>query len=240
MKKSAPASPEPWREAATTHLVVQLVHDLRNHLNSLVLEVTDLGEQAAEQGMELETDRLMNGVREAVEQLQMVRDRLEVGPLRPAPLELAPWVEELRQQVLEEPAYEGLVDWPKTDLPTGAAAEWEAELVGAALGELLDNAADAIELSANGAASRPRRMRVTAALEGPAFVLRIVNPCPPDKLTPHLEHLGEARGLTDRRSKLGLGCAFAREVAEAHGGTCSYAYDEGEREFIATLSLPVG
>jgi len=220
MKKAAspPDVPTPpWREKATTHLLVQLIHDVRNQFNSLVLEVTDLSEQAAEQGAELDTSHLMEQIGEAVEQLQLVRDRMEVGPLRPSRVEVAAWVEELRQQVLEEPAYEGLVDWEKVDLPADATAEWEAELVGAALGELLDNAADAIELSQNGAASRAQRMRVTASLDGGTLLLRVVNACPGDQLPEAMEHLGQVRGLTGRRNKLGLGCAFARRVAEAHG-----------------------
>lgn len=227
------------REQATTHLIGQLIHDLRNHFNSLVLEVTDLSEQAAEQGVELETDRLQDLVAEAVEQLQLVRERVEARDPRPSEIQVADWVAELRQQVLDEPAYEGLVEWPEATLPTGLTAQWEAELIGAALGELLDNAADAIELGANGAGPRAHPMQVEVSLSQDELCLQVRNLCGLEQVPQHLAHLGEIRGLAGRRRKLGLGCVFARQVAKKHGGDCSFAYDEGQRTFTATLSLPV-
>lgn len=238
MEKS-PVDPTELREQATTHLIAQLIHDLRNHFNSLVLEVTDLSEQAAEQGVELETHRLQDLVAEAVEQLQLVRERLEAREPRPSEIQVAEWIAELRQQVLDEPAYEGLVEWPELTLPSELTAQWEAELIGIALGELLDNAADAIELGANGAGPRAHPMKVKLSLEKHRFRLCVHNLCGPDQAPKHLEHLGEIRGLAGRRRKLGLGCVFARQVAKKHGGDCLFTYEEAKREFTATLELPV-
>lgn len=238
MEKSPADLPE-LRDQAITHLVAQLIHDLRNHFNSLVLEVTDLSEQAAEQGVELETHRLLDLVAEAVEQLQLVRERLEVREPRPSEMHVADWVAELRRQVLEEPAYEGLVAWPEAELPTGLSLQGEAELIGAAWGELLDNAADAIELGANGAGPRAHPMHVDARIEQERLCLQVRNLCPPEHAPKHLAHLGDIRGLAGRRRKLGLGCVFARQVARKHGGSCDFTYNESRREFTATLRLPV-
>ncbi len=238
MEKS-PVAPSQLREQATTHLVSQLIHDLRNHFNSLVLEVTDLSEQAAEQGVELETHRLQDLVAEAVEQLQLVRERLEAREPRPSEIKVAEWVTELRRQVLEEPAYEGLVEWPEAELPAGLTASWEAELLGVALGELLDNAADAIELGANGAGPRAHPMKVEVSLDQQELSLCVRNLCEPEQAPKHLEHLGDIRGLAGRRRKLGLGCVFARQVAKKHGGTCEFTYEAAEKEFTAELRLPL-
>lgn len=243
-------------------MLATLTHDLRNRLNGLMLELTDLRERLAEQGQALETDRLQERIMEISNELKKLRDRS--SPTDPvfSEMPLRVWLESLPDTFASLPDGESRLEW-SLDLPSEDGeffGRFDPNLVAAALEELIRNALerDAVEPNAyerdrragmyaghmlGGKVSRSVADRETVHIEARfdqdkrEVSFRLSNAC--GTIPWKISHWGELPGVTTKRRRLGLGCVRAREVAREHGGTCTWRWD-GDRESVeVVMKIPV-
>lgn len=203
-------------EESLKKLVGALIHDVRNQINGMVLELTDLRERWPEPRVTSETVALMRQAMEMADRLRGIRERLDPPLPRAQRFSLTDvW----------------FTIAPQARLVEGMRAEDEIEIDSAqiklAIAELVTNAVDA----SNGATLPQGR------IEPGQLVITVENPvaAPPEKI----ETWGKLAGFTTKRRHLGLGCAYVNAVTKAHGGRCEWSYDEKSRSVRAEMRLPL-
>lgn len=201
-------------EESLKTLVKNLIHDVRNHVNGLVLELTDLRERWPDPRVTSETESLMRQAMEMAQKLKDVRERLEPSAARPQRLPLSEsWA----------------VIAPQAEPLPNAVAEVELEFdlaqIKQAVNELVLNALEAGHVSA-----MPQ-----GKVEGERFLISVENPAtiPPVDI----EKWGQLPGQSGKRRHLGLGCAYVLEVVRAHGGEAKWSYDAERKVVRAEITL---
>lgn len=206
----------PSTEESLKKLVGALIHDVRNHINGMVLELTDLRERWPDPRVTAETVPLMKQAMEMADRLRGIRERLDVPAPRPQRLPLSE-------------AWQSIA--PQARLINGLTAEAEIDIdqsqITLALAELVTNAIEA----SNGATLPQGRV------DSGKLIIVVENPV--DTEPKDLAQWGKLPGFTTRRRHLGLGCSFVRTVAQNHGGDCVWSYHAATRQVRAELSLPL-
>lgn len=206
----------PHAEESLKTLVKSLIHDVRNQVNGLVLELTDLRERWPEARVTTETESLMRQAMEMAQKLKDVRERLEPGAAR-------------RQRLLLTDAWAVIA--PEAELLSTAAGNDEIEVdlaqMKQAINELVLNAIEA----GHGTATA-----VGDVVSG-KLVVSVENPV---ATAPALiEQWGHTPGHSGKRRHLGLGCAFVLAVAHANDGEATWSYDAAKKIVRAEIKLPV-
>lgn len=203
-------------EESLKKLVGALIHDVRNQINGMVLELTDLRERWPDPRVTSETVPLMKQSMEMADRLRGIRERLDP----PAP--------RVQRMPLTE-AWELIA--PQARLVAGSsegdAIEIDQTQIKLAIAELITNAVDA----SNGATLPQGRV------EAGQLVITVENPVAeaPQKI----EHWGKLSGFTTKRRHLGLGCSYVHAVSRSHGGRCEWSYDNTTKLVCAELRLPL-
>ncbi len=216
----------PWPRV--DRFIGQLTHDIRNGLNALELQLTLLGEIAADAEVLAEVKSLRGLLLDMTRQLQAVRSAS--GPVAPHLLcyPAADFFEDLQERFGRlQPEAAERVAWQIN--VTGASLTIDPELSLKALLEVLGNA-----LHFSGEAAVVRFLaEARPGGGGVAVTVRETQPVPP---AIPLEDWGRAPLLTTRRNAYGLGLFRVRQIVEAQGGALSVAYSE---QILATsITLP--
>lgn len=203
-------------EDSLKKLVGALIHDVRNQINGMVLELTDLRERWPDPRVTAETVPLMKQAMEMADRLRGVRERLDP----PAP--------RLQRLTLLE-AWPQIA--PQAKLVTGLGESDMIEIdpvqIKLAVAELITNAVDA----SNGA-TLPQ-----GSVEPGQLLLVVENPV--NDVPQQIEQWGKISGFTTKRRHLGLGCSYVHAVARSHGGRCEWHYDDKAKLVRAELRLPL-
>lgn len=204
------------REDSLKKLVGALIHDVRNQINGMVLELTDLRERWPDPRVTAETVPLMKQAMEMADRLRGVRERLDPPAPRLQPLSLL----EAWPQIA-----------PQARLVAGLSENDTIEIdpvqIKLAVAELITNAVEA----SNGATLPQGRV------EPGQLVLIVENPV--NEAPQQIEQWGKISGFTTKRRHLGLGCSYVHAVARAHGGRCEWHYDDKAKLVRAELRLPL-
>jgi signal transduction histidine kinase len=205
----------PSSEETLKALVRILIHDVRNKINGMVLELTDLRERWAEDRIARETKLLTqqamgiaNHLRDLQEHLEPSAPHLQESPLAEAWKAIAPQSPELADAA------------DKT-------LSLEIEQIANAVKGLVTNAVEA----------GTRDAVPVGQVEHGYLFITVENALPEPPA--NLEQWGSLPGYTLKRRHMGLGCSYARSVALAHGGECTWTYDAQTKRLRAQLTLPV-
>jgi K+-sensing histidine kinase KdpD len=228
---TSPAStsvpPVPW--SRIDRFVGQLTHDVRNGLNALELQLTLLGEIAANAEVTAEVKALRGTLLEVTRQLQAVKTN--VGPVVPQLLcyPAADFFEDLRERFQRlQPKAAERVSWEI--VVDGASLAIDPELSLQALLELLANA-----LYFGGPGTPIGFLAEAQPGGGVKVTLREAQPQRPAVAT---QDWGRTPLLTTRRSAYGLGLFRVRQIIEAQGGVLHAEYSEADHVLTTSVTLP--
>jgi signal transduction histidine kinase len=209
--------------ARVAEFVRQHVHDLRNFLNSIDLEVGLLQELAQDDGAQASAERVhkqVHGLADRLRSLSLVfRD-----------------AEPLRATVA---ARELLLGWrqQQATLPDAPQVQWKDELDDAKVNVDVEMMASVVrELLANAAAfSQGGPPGVAVRRRDHAVILELREP-----KAEALDPSAWARPFSAvRAGHYGLGLWSAHRLAQANGATLEQHYSPDDRQLITRLSLPV-
>lgn len=205
----------PSSEETLKALVRTLMHDVRNQVNGMVLELTDLRERWPEDRVTLETEGLMRQTMGIANRLKEIGERLEPSPSRQQEMPLADaWK-------LIAPQSQSL------SIPNDAMISLDVTQIANVVKELVANAAD------TGAPDA----KPVGRLHANHLIVTVTNPVSDPPV--NMEQWGHLPGYTTKRRRMGLGCSYARSVASSHQGECKWSYDAATKCVCAQLSLPL-
>ncbi len=213
--------------------VAKISHDLRNILTTAQL-FADRIENSADPVVARAAPKLVTSIGRAV---QLCEATLKFGKAEePAP-QLRPV--DLAALAAEVAEGEGLAGDTKVacliDVPDGLAIRADSEQLYRVLANLLRNARQAIEASADGGT-----VEISAGETGSEWWIRVGDTGPglPERAR---EHLFEAFQGGARKGGTGLGLAIAAELVRGHGGRLELARSDADgTEFLITLPKAQG
>jgi signal transduction histidine kinase len=222
--------PVPWERVE--RFVSQLIHDVRNGLNALELQLTLLGEVSPDPEVAAEVKALRGTLLDVTRQLQAVKSF--TGPVSPHLLRYpaADFFEDLRDRFGRlHPDADGRVAW-KIVVGGDIALAIDPELSLSALLELLANA-----LHFGGERAAIGFLAEARPDGGVTVTLRESLDTPP-AIAP--EDWGLTPLLTTRRNAYGLGLFRVRRIVAAQGGSLDVEYSAGNRVLATAITLPGG
>ena len=208
------------------------VHEIKNHLNTLSLNLQLLGEDfehpatPAERQAQQRVQRLNDECRRLVDLSNDFLRFARTAEMRTAPTDLGEVVARMVDFLAPTARAQGVeVNWFPADLPP----VWlDAEMFGTALLNLMLNAEDAME--AGGTLTLQARTAGADAVE-----LDVIDTgC---GMAPELAARAFQPFVTTKPGGTGLGLATARKIVEAHGGTIALQSEPG-RGTKFTVRLP--
>jgi K+-sensing histidine kinase KdpD len=216
----------PW--ADTVRFVLQLSHDLRNHLNAIELQSAYISELEGDAKLKGEINHLREMISGLTATLQKVSRGL--GEVKPNPISYraSDFVEDLRKKISQE--------FPNT----GPEISWDVRPGDAVLNidpQLLEEAI--IELFANafrhGRSKDPLAAEVRIDKKRFLFTLRE----PKIRFELSTENWGREPLRKVSHGHYGLGLNRVRAVVEAHGGEMHAQYDPKASRLVTALILPL-
>ncbi len=217
--------------ATLGRLSAQMAHDIRNPL-SAIRGAAQYLETERERGGTLEAHaELLALIVEQADRLErVVRDYQRLGRAEPAraPTDVAKLARAVASGArLSERAAEIEV---RAEVEDELVASIDPDLVSAALENLVRNALEAME------GTRGRLVHVEARREHDALVIAVADDGP--GMDPRTREQAEDAFFTTKAEGTGLGLAFVRRVAEAHGGALRIESRLGHGTTV-TLVLPL-
>jgi K+-sensing histidine kinase KdpD len=216
----------PW--ADTVRFVLQLSHDLRNHLNAIELQSAYISELEGDAKFKGEINHLREMISGLTATLQKVSRGM--GEVKPNPISYraSDFVEDLRKKISQEFSN------------TGPEISWDVQPGDAVLNidpQLLQEAM--IELFAN--AFRHGRSKGALAAEVRIDKKRFLFTLREPKIRFELstENWGREPLRKVSHGHYGLGLNRVRAIVEAHGGEMHAQYDPKASRLITVLALPL-
>ena len=215
----------PWERVE--RFAGQVIHDVRNGLNAIELQLTFLGEISTDPEAVDEVKRLRTTLAEVTRQLQTVKTAC--SPVTPNVMEYpaADFFEDLQERLArQEPEAVKAVSWDVTNSRDDSLLV-DPDLSINALLELIKNAF----LFAGSSI----RCTTTSSAASISFVLQ-ENPASAPTISP--SRWGHEPLLSSRRGALGLGLFRVRQILETQGGTLNSNYSEAENILTTTAAFP--
>jgi signal transduction histidine kinase len=209
-----------------------IAHEVRNPLSAARLALASLRRRELAAGGTVLVERLERNLRRTADVVDstLTHSWLKLGvPLRPEPLELAPFLEEIRTDADGEAQAKGV----RVELAVEPALALEADP------RLLRSAVTNLLLNAIKFSHPSGQVALSARRDGGRVLIDIEDSCGglPSGKTQELFAPLVQRG-TDR-SGFGLGLAIALQAAEAHGGTIRVE-DHPGNGCLFTIDVPDG
>lgn len=217
----------PWPRVE--QFVGRFAHDVRNGLNAVELQLTLIGEIAADEEVRAEVKRIRSSLADLTRQIQAVRLATGAPTAHLFPYPAGDFFEDLRERFeRQHGAAAARMEWT---LEAGAGAvNVDPEQSMAALLELLGNA---VQFATPNSPIRAGAKDGDGAV---VFAIREQLATPPAESP---EQWGRTPLLSSRRNGYGLGAFRARRIIETQHGTLRYAYRPDDQSLTTTVELPL-
>lgn len=215
----------PWERVES--FTSQVIHDVRNGLNAIELQLTFLGEISVDPEAVEEVKRLRSTLLEVTRQLQTVKTAC--SPVVPSIMEYpaADFFEDLQERLFrQEPERAGTVTWNVISAPTDVLLV-DPNLSINGLLELFKNAFHF--------GSTSIRCATASDTRNISFILH-ENPLAAPTIPP--ERWGHEPLLSSRRGAFGLGLFRVRQILETQGGSLRFGYSAAGNVLTTTASFP--
>jgi signal transduction histidine kinase len=232
---TSPQAPEPGPKGEPVvpfprlaGFVRQVIHDVRNGLNSMDLQAAYIVELSTEAEVTDEVRRLRALIQTSAKQLQALSFNFWSGA--PSRIEYAAniLIEDFQDRLQKQyPEHAPKVQWA-VELKEEAVSV-DIEMFFGALTRIFENAFLFAEAGGE--------IKVRVFTEAGQFVLELAET--KKSAAPEPEHWGEEPFVSTRRGGYGLGLFRARRLLALHGAELKIVHDSGRALLISRVSLPV-